>query len=54
MTTAQPNVFPFHRNFRELAFSWASYGRAAEAINRVARPYCYPIDAANDRDHIKW
>jgi hypothetical protein len=49
-----PNVFPFHRDFRELRFRFGAQGRAAEAINRVAQSYFYPIEVANDRDHIRW
>jgi hypothetical protein len=49
-----PNVFPFHRAFRNVEFSWSAHGKAAEALNKLAKPYCYPIAAANDRDHFRW
>ena len=34
--------------------SFSSSGLAASAINRIAVPYLFPIDAANDRDHCAW
>ena len=45
---------PFRRAFRKTHYTFTSDGAAADAINRVAQPYVYPIPYANDGDHLKW